>query len=590
MLICLFDNITVRILWSRLAEASCVNQILTARAVAHDMGGVRASETGADSWAKCHTHHSERDVHRTVKRQKTTLDIPIQYISCSGSSVPWIPPALWLSWIVTKGLWATLSGCKRQDYDGSCRNWSEFWRLYKQLEPDHEVFDSGYDLSRTAAFCIHGDEGRTLKKNGIMITSLQSALGCGFDHLRVQGEKSDDSRLRVNYAGHSFTTRYVVNTIPKTAYEASPEVFHSAMDHVAKSLKSCLREGFVDPVRKEHFRIAIIAVKGDAPYLTKTGHFYRSYNTVAKRGEEKGAPKGICPFCLAGTIGFPAEELTTVKPRWLTTVGAKLPWLRVPAFIRHLPHNRANPVNLFKSDIWHVVHLGFGRSWIASVIQTAIPFMEQPNLDEKWAFMSEDYLDWCRRNKKQAHISKITPYLLSYGDASGAMGNWHKGALTTNFFLWLIEFLGKIPGDPDNLLKQCREATYRMNLLFQHLYRAGAFLTEEEGLFVATQGLAFLSTYVLGAQTMFQKNRQYLYPLYPKLHIFHHILLDIRSKCMALHLCENPLMYACQLDEDVVGRASRLSRRVSIRQVGFRTLQRYLISAYTAYTKAGLLG
>ena len=91
----------------------------------------------------------------------------------------------------------------------------------------------GIDYSKTAAMLIHGDEGRTLKKNGMLVTSLQSALGHGYDQKRVQ--RPNGSNLQVNFAGHSFTTRFVLSTIPKTAYESDPEVFHEAIDHVARS-------------------------------------------------------------------------------------------------------------------------------------------------------------------------------------------------------------------------------------------------------------------------------------------------------------------------------------------------------------------
>ena len=44
------------------------------------------------------------------------------------------------------------------------------------------------------------------------------------------------------------------------------------------------------------------------------------------------------------------------------------------------------------------------------------------------------------------------------------------------------------------------------------------------------------------------------------------------------------------MDEDVVGKTSRLSRRVNIRKTSLRALQRYLVAAYTAFAKAKLLG
>jgi hypothetical protein len=126
----------------------------------------------------------------------------------------------------------------------------EFWRQYRKIHPTFQLFDMAdnnpeIDLSRTAAFLIHGDEGRTLKRNGLLVTSLQSALGKGYDEKRV-AKHGGAPVLQVNFAGHSFTTRHVVSCIPKTCYETQPEVFHSALDHVAKSCSKILLEGYKD--------------------------------------------------------------------------------------------------------------------------------------------------------------------------------------------------------------------------------------------------------------------------------------------------------------------------------------------------------
>lgn len=379
-----------------------------------------------------------------------------------------------------------------------------------------------------------------------------------------------------------------MTTIPKTSYESNPELFYAAMDHTAKSLRNLFVNGFRDPMRGT-FRVVLLGVKGDAPYLSKVAHLYRSYNTVAKRGEERGPPKGVCAYCLAGTRGFAYEDLSTDHPCWEPTIAVKLPWLRTPSFIRHCLHDRSDPASFFKSDIWHVVHLGFGRSWVASVIQLILPQLPCANLDEKWDYLTDKYLLWCRRNKKQAHVSKITPYLMSYNEAGGAMGNWHKGALTTNFFKWLVELLGEVCADAQNLLLECRVATYRMNEMFSLLYRSLAFLNENECTFVAQQGLAFLRCYAKMALVQFNQGKQYLFPLYPKLHIFHHLILEVKQNGDRIHFALNPLMMSCQMDEDIVGKTSRISRRVSIKQVARRSLERFLVASHAAYVKANLL-
>ena len=138
-------------------------------------------------------------------------------------------------------------------------------------------------------------------------------------------------------------------------------------------------------------------------------------------------------------------------------------------------------------------------------------------------------------------------------------------------------------------MNECRAATFHLNGLFRCFYRAPAFLSANECSWVAEQGLQFLRTYSSMALQQYQSNRQYLFPLYPKLHIFHHLVLEVKCNGEQVGLSANPLMTSCQMDEDLVGRTSRLSRRVSIRQVAQRSLDRFLIGAYAAYVKAGLL-
>ena len=574
------------------SEASCKSQILTAEAVVSDMDLHQAAKKGILKWSKCSLTNTERDAQRTMKQQKTKLDLPIESITCDGCEIPWISPEKWLQFVVRQGLWPSLAGCDKHDWEGARQNWSEFWEKYEKINPSFELFDiarsKNIDLSRCAAWLIHGDEGRTLKKNGILVTSLQSALGRGYDQKRTKGRGG--SNLQVNFAGHSFCTRYVLSTIPKSSYESQPEVFNSSLQHVAQSCRKLFDHGFVDRSRGgECFRVVILGVKGDAPYLAKAAHFYRSYNTAVKRGEERGPPKGCCPYCLAGTRLCAAEEIGTDNPKWLSTVGIKLPWVKQPALVKYLLHDREDPSSFFKSDIWHVVHLGFGRSWVASVLQVALPFLPCSNLDEKWAFLTSEYHQWCSANKKQAHVSRITAYLMSYHDHGGAMGNWHKGALTTNFMQWLVDLLGKLQQDPNGWLMECRCATYRLNSMFSLLYRAGAFLEQNECAYVADQGLRFLETYGKMADAMFRASRQWCFPLYPKLHVFHHICLEVQRSGNMMGMACNPTMWGCQMDEDCIGKAARLSRRVNIRRVAYRCLDRYLVSAYAAFVRDGLL-
>lgn len=161
-------------------------------------------------------------------------------MSCDGTDAPWISPTTWLSFLVENRLWPWLAGCAVHDYVGAGRNWQTFWDNYRQLYPSFELFAlDGVDYSRCAAFFIHGDEGRTLKRGGILVTSLQSALGRGFDEKRI---KLDDSAepLRVNFAGHFFTTRLLVSAIPTQLMMFNQNFFMMQLIALQSLARNCL--------------------------------------------------------------------------------------------------------------------------------------------------------------------------------------------------------------------------------------------------------------------------------------------------------------------------------------------------------------
>ena len=87
-----------------------------------------------------------------------------------GESIPWISPRDWLKFIVDRGLWHRLAGLSDADRHLSPMVWKQFWDHYKTLNPDFSLFSmENVDYGNMAALFVHGDEGRMLKKSGIMI-------------------------------------------------------------------------------------------------------------------------------------------------------------------------------------------------------------------------------------------------------------------------------------------------------------------------------------------------------------------------------------------------------------------------------------
>lgn len=468
------------------AEASSSSQIRTARAVTEEFGEEAASKSGVISWAKIALSNSERDVQRVLSKQGSKLPIPMSTLTAEGVEIPWLAPTSWMGYIVDQGLWYRLAGLEFHEKHLAPHVWSQFWQNFRALQPHFSLFDmEGFDPRRTCACFLHGDEGRTLKKNGIMVTSLQSCLGTGFDEQRPssRGTKRSldgDVKLRVNYKGHSFTNRFVTSAIPKSHYETNPKVFHSAMDHLCQDLQQLLSEGVRDPLTQEVFYVAVIGVKGDWPYLQKMGNLNRAFNTGAKGGQDGEKSRGICHLCLAGQKLFPAEEINTFQPAWRVTVGVSCPWDRVPSVVRTLPHDHSNPASFFMPDLWHAFHLGVGKSFVSSAVQLALPFIAAAN---------PHYRDFCKKHRRPPIVSRITGTLVSYRDKTGAVGAWSKGSVTTTMMLWVPALFSDLPHDP--LLALAAEGAQKANDMFAFLYRAPAFLSKEEAMSVSSLGADF---------------------------------------------------------------------------------------------------
>lgn len=584
--------------WRQSSEATCSSQINTARAVAKEFGIQATGKSGVLSWASISLKNSERGTQKVVSEQGTKLDVEISSMIAKGTEVPWIPPTTWFKYLLDHGLWYRLAGLDFEKQHLAPEVWGKFWKQFEALQPDFSLFTMGFseqELERTCAIFTHGDEGRTLKKNGIMITAVQSVLGYGFDEARLKkrGTKraangDELPHLEVNFAGHTFTNRFITSVIPKVLYEQDSDVFHAAMEELTLDLKRLLEDG----IRDRHgnvFRVCCIGVKGDWPYLQKVGRLNRAFNTSVKRGAEAKKPRGVCHLCLAGRENFPSEEITTFRPRWLSTVGVLEPWDKRPVHIRFLPHDISNPGSFFMPDLWHGFHLGVGKAFASSVIQVCLPQVPVATLPEKWEWLTEHYFRFCKANHRPAIVRQISAYLVSYNDYTGAVGCWSKGAVTTSLLLWLPHLISCLPPDSEGLLAKASRAAVCANVMFSTLYESPAMLPKVVAVRVSKLGATFLQIYYKLATVHYHAGKPFLFPLYTKLHAMHHQVIQLDSDARRVGFAFSPLLTACQQHEDIVGRASRLNRRVSIKSTMLRTLQRYLIQSYVKWVDARMI-
>jgi hypothetical protein len=154
---------------------------------------------------------------------------------------------------------------------------------------------------------------------------------------------------------------------------------------------------------------------------------------------------------------------------------------------------------------------------------------------------------------------------------------------------WLVVLLTDLHVQEGGALHRCKEAARALNSTLSFLYGAPLFLDRNESLFVYTKGMSFLQVYTSLASEMFSSGRWYLYPLFPKIHAVHHVWHQVREDTLLYGFSMNPLTASCQQDEDVVGRVSRVSRRVNVRRVMRRTLERHLMASYKVWKKAKII-
>ena len=121
------------------------------------------------------------------------------------------------------------------------------------------------------------------------------------------------------------------------------------------------------------------------------------------------------------------------------------------------------------------------------------------------------------------------------------------------------------------------EATSSLNNFLRGLYHEGLFISSGTAGRLAREGLCFLRLYAELAMLSYQRSAK-RFPLVPKGHYMHHQCLDLLRQSQKSQWCVSPLLFACQCQEDYVGRPSRLSRRVNPRTTSLRVLQRSFLA------------
>ena len=181
---------------------------------------------------------------------------------------------------------------------------TEFWHAYRLAYPRHELFELGLsDYSNVVPYFLHGDGGRTFKRDSIVITSMYPTLGRGTSKCQVSAmqpsttmfhgrkRKRDDANaantnevtMGINLLGNSLGNRFMFCAIHNKYIKEDPSVFYDLLKLWGQELAALLDGGI--QVEGRVFRIAILGLTGDAPFLRDAGYMTRSFNNIRKSAD-----------------------------------------------------------------------------------------------------------------------------------------------------------------------------------------------------------------------------------------------------------------------------------------------------------------
>lgn len=122
------------------------------------------------------------------------------------------------------------------------------------------------------------------------------------------------------------------------------------------------------------------------------------------------------------------------------------------------------------------------------------------------------------------------------------------------------------------------DAAQALNVALSVMYHSGYWLRKETAIRLSNILFRFLALYATCAQkTLEQRKRRYA--MVPKLHMLAHCAHDLSQQAAGpAEWLINPISATCQVQEDFIGRPSRLSRRVSVRSIHKSLLMRSLIT------------
>ncbi|CAE7313361.1 unnamed protein product [Symbiodinium sp. CCMP2592] len=536
--------------------------------------------------------------------QKHGLGLPIDFSweqAGNAHRYPFIKPKALLEALSEQGYFHRVLGVP---VHLACESLRLFWKKFREHHPQHQVFNhpGNLDYEKLIPYYLHGDGGRGYKKDSIEILSMFPALGTGSRERSVdlssKRRAEVEPELGINLQGNSGATRFLFSVVSSLVAKTDGQIFDDVMDIWGRELHSLLEHGF--HASGSTWRIVILGFTGDSPFVKKVAKTNRSFHNIRKRFSSTGKQIGCCWLCHAGhespedDVHIPFEHLGFVGPEWIQTCGLNnpLPWDGAggPLLQYMLCDAGDTPAAFFKADFFHVWHAGTGQDFTASALVYSMKTLfglggVVRDLNELNGFLKS----FLRQSKSRLHCGRLTQDLLGYSSTREyPEGKWSKNmdtATISKFIIHLLQlpqFQASVRGD--DILQEILAAAKAMERVIKTCLKAEYFMSPADTEAVVESGYAFLMRYSALVRKCYDRSLS-LFKLRPKIHYLNHVFLRTYQEWLSNGSAINPFAEATFMSEDFVGRAARVSRRVSPRAVAVKTLQRYIFLMKAALEK-----
>ena len=569
-----------------------------------------------------------RNAHRFVQKWGLAWNIPFSYLDHVDTEtgepcpIPFVSPKSFIRFLLEKAPELVLGG--QHDIDAGKQHLDAFWQSYLKVHPSHVM--AGVHGSRkpnnTLAMCLHGDEGRGLKKGNPCVLMLETVLGVGTSisepqpcDCHVEPQYAKRFRLNsgkavppverklcemqvTNLKQNSFLTKFVLAVLPNKYYKKT-----NILEHLLQKIVQDLCELFTDGLKitreknTEIWFVSLAGLKGDLRWYEKIAKLTRCFNKQLSTGA------CMCHECMAGSPACPFGNADHVPPR-SHTIFTQRPWNpEDPPCIANIPFDGDIANNkeekILRRDIFHNAKVGILRDYCGSAVMLLMDlgcFREEGAPNNRPTMLDrahKHFVFYCKTLGKSPALHSFS--LQFFNSPTRATFAWvnAKASDVTLMVSWLIVLSAGLANDPlesghVDTLMTLHECGVSANKFLGIIYSHNLWLTRHCATTLYQAIHEFLFAYnKLAFMTMYKYNLVG-FGIKSKFHLIAHekmelwLLLVTRPE---IEFFMNPAAFACDMCEDVVGKLARLSRRVSPRTPSQRTLQLYFIKCKAVHRR-----